>query len=381
MRTVLINGRVLVGDTLRDDVAVVVEGGRIAALAEAGALPDGERFDLKGRRLLPGFIDVQVNGGGGVLFNDAPTVEGLAAIAGVHRRFGATGILPTLISDDLEVIDRAMRAVEAAIDQGVPGILGIHVEGPFLSAQRRGIHSLDRLRDLDEEGLALITSLTRGKTLVTVAPEAATPRMIARMAAAGVVVSIGHTNATYDEAREALAHGAAGVTHLFNAMSQLGNREPGVVGAALENPDCWCGLIVDGRHVHDASLRIALRAHPLDRFMLVTDAMPSVGLTDKSFLLHGRRITVRDGVCMDEDGVLAGADLDMASAVRNSMERLGLTLAQAAHMASGAPAAFLGLADTHGRIAPGFTADLVLLDDDGRADAVWVRGRRQDQAG
>ena len=374
MRTVLINGRVLTGDGLRDDVAVVLDGDRIADVVDTASALDAERDDLGGGTLLPGFIDTQVNGGGGVLFNDEPTVEGVAAIAAAHRRFGTTGFLPTLISDDLDVIDRAMRAVEAAIEQGVPGVLGIHIEGPYLSARRRGIHSLDRLRDLDEEGLALLTSLKRGRTLVTVAPEAAPPAMISRLAAAGVVVAIGHTNAGYDEARRALDAGATGVTHLFNAMSQLGNREPGVVGAALDDPNCWCGLIVDGRHVHDATLKIALRARPLDRFMLVTDAMPSVGMTDKVFELHGRRITVQDGVCMDEHGTLAGADLDMALAVRNSIDRLGLTIAQASQMASGAPAAFLGLQQTRGRIAPGFVADLVALDDQGRVKTVLIAG-------
>lgn len=376
MRQVLINGRVLVGDEFRDDVAVAIDDTHIAAVAPAGEAGEGERIDLGGATLTPGFIDTQVNGGGGVLFNDAPTVEGVAAIGAAHRRFGTTGFLPTLISDDLAVIDQAMRAVEAAIAQGVPGVLGIHIEGPFLSANRRGIHSLDRLRDLDEEGLRLITSLSRGRTMVTVAPEAATPEMIGRMAEAGVVVSLGHTNATYAEARRALDHGATGVTHLFNAMSQLGNREPGVVGAALDDPNCWCGLIVDGRHVHAATLKIALRARPLDRFMLVTDAMPSVGMAEKSFLLHGRRITVRDGVCMDENGTLAGADLDMAGAVRNAVRDLDLSLAQAARMASAAPAAFLGLERTHGRIAPGAVADLTLLDEDGQVLGTWISGRR-----
>ena len=378
MRTVLTNGRVLTGEGLRDDVAVVLDGDRIADVVAADAAPDGARVDLESGTLLPGFIDTQVNGGGGVLFNDEPTVEGIAAIAAAHRRFGTTGFLPTLISDDLDVIDRAMRAVETAIEQGVPGVLGIHIEGPYLSARRRGIHSLDRLRDLDEEGLSLLTSLKRGRALVTVAPEAATPAMIGRLAAAGVVVAIGHTNASYDEARRVLDAGATGVTHLFNAMSQLGNREPGVVGAALDDPDCWCGLIVDGRHVHDATLKIALRARPLDRFMLVTDAMPSVGMTEKVFDLHGRRITVQNGVCMDENGTLAGADLDMAAAVRNAVERLDLTLPQAAFMAAAAPAAFMGLDDRRGRIAPGMTADLVLLDGDGRAVRTWIGGEGHD---
>ena len=378
MRTVLTNGRVLTGEGLRDDVAVVLDGDRIADVVAADAAPDGARVDLESGTLLPGFIDTQVNGGGGVLFNDEPTVEGIAAIAAAHRRFGTTGFLPTLISDDLDVIDRAMRAVETAIEQGVPGVLGIHIEGPYLSARRRGIHSLDRLRDLDEEGLALLTSLKRGRALGTGAPEAATPAMIGRLAAAGVVVAIGHTNASYDEARRVLDAGATGVTHLFNAMSQLGNREPGVVGAALDDPDCWCGLIVDGRHVHDATLKIALRARPLDRFMLVTDAMPSVGMTEKVFDLHGRRITVQNGVCMDENGTLAGADLDMAAAVRNAVERLDLTLPQAAFMAAAAPAAFMGLDDRRGRIAPGMTADLVLLDGDGRAVRTWIGGEGHD---
>ena len=378
MRTVLTNGRVLTGEGLRDDVAVVLDGDRIADVVAADAAPDGARVDLESGTLLPGFIDTQVNGGGGVLFNDEPTVEGIAAIAAAHRRFGTTGFLPTLISDDLDVIDRAMRAVETAIEQGVPGVLGIHIEGPYLSARRRGIHSLDRLRDLDEEGLALLTSLKRGRALVTVAPEAATPAMIGRLAAAGVVVAIGHTNASYDEARRVLDAGATGVTHLFNAMSQLGNREPGVVGAALDDPDCWCGLIVDGRHVHDATLKIALRARPLDRFMLVTDAMPSVGMTEKVFDLHGRRITVQNGVCMDENGTLAGADLDMAAAVRNAVERLDLTLPQAAFMAAGAPAAFMGLDDQRGRIAPGLAADLVLLDESGRTVRTWIGGQGHD---
>ena len=378
MRTVLINGRVLTGEGLRDDVAVILDGDRIADVVAADSAPGGNRVDLDGGTLLPGFIDTQVNGGGGVLFNDEPTVGGIAAIAAAHRRFGTTGFLPTLISDDLDVIDRAMRAVETAVEQGVPGVLGIHIEGPYLSARRRGIHSLDRLRDLDEEGLALLTSLKRGRTLVTVAPEAATPAMIGRLAAAGVVVAIGHTNAGYDEARRALDAGATGVTHLFNAMSQLGNREPGVVGAALDDPNCWCGLIVDGRHVHDATLKIALRARPLDRFMLVTDAMPSVGMTEKVFDLHGRRITVENGVCMDENGTLAGADLDMAAAVRNAVERLDLTLPQAAFMAAAAPAAFMGLDDRRGRIAPGMTADLVLLDGDGRAVRTWIGGEGHD---
>ena len=270
---------------------------------------------LQGGVLIPGFIDTQVNGGGGVLFNDDPTAEGVAAIGAAHRRFGTTGFLPTLISDDLEVIDHAIDAVEHAISRGVPGVLGIHIEGPFLNVRRKGIHDSSKFRVLEEAQVQRLTRLKGGRTMITLAPEMTTPEMIRRLVAAGAVVSAGHTDADYPTMRAALDAGLTGVTHLFNAMSQLGNRAPGVVGAALEDQSAWCGLIVDGHHVDPVTLKLALRCRPHDRFMLVTDAMPSVGAAADHFHLQGRRILVRNGACRDENGVLAGSDLDMASAL------------------------------------------------------------------
>jgi N-acetylglucosamine-6-phosphate deacetylase len=205
-----------------------------------------------------------------------------------------------------------------------------------------------------------------------------TPGIISKLAAAGVVVSAGHTNATYGEIRTALQHGLTGFTHLFNAMSQLTGRAPGVVGAALEDPASWCGIIVDGRHVDPAVLRIGLRCKRHDRFMLVTDAMPSVGASQKSFSLQGRRISIADGVLVDEEGTLAGSDIDMASTVRNAVGMLGLELPEAARMASRYPAEFLGLGGELGRIAPGYRANLVLVDDDVDVKATWIDGQRQD---
>jgi N-acetylglucosamine-6-phosphate deacetylase len=376
--TALVNGRILSGQDFIGGLGVVLEGERIAAVLpepEARARADAV-VDLEGGRLAPGFIDTQVNGGGGVLFNDELSVEAIEAIGAAHRRFGSTGILPTLISEDLGAIDRAMRAVEAAIAKGAPGVLGIHVEGPFLNAARAGIHDSAKFRILDEEAAALLTSLKAGRTLVTLAPERTTPEMIRRLVAGGVVVSAGHTDASYDETRAALGAGLSGFTHLFNAMSPLASREPGVVGAALEDDSAWCGVIVDGRHVHSAVLKLALRARPLERFMLVTDAMPTVGLAEKSFVLQGQTITVRDGVCVAPDGTLAGSDLDMARAVRNAVDLLGLTFPDAVRMASLHPAQFLGLDHRMGRIAPGLNADLVLLDEHAGVAATWVAGRR-----
>ncbi|KRA66111.1 N-acetylglucosamine-6-phosphate deacetylase [Caulobacter sp. Root655] len=380
MQLVLVNGRILTRTGIVEGKALAIRDGRIEGVLDSADTPPGtldgaRRHDLDGGLLVPGFIDTQVNGGGGVLFNDATTVEAIAAIGAAHRPYGTTGFLPTLISDDLAVVDAAMRAAEQAIEAGVPGVLGVHIEGPFLNVKRKGIHDPSKFRVLDDEAVALLSSLKRGKTLVTLAPETTTPDMVRQLVAAGVTVAAGHTNAAYGTTRKALDAGLTGFTHLFNAMSPLTSREPGVVGAALESQSAWCGIIVDGRHVDPAVLRIALRTRPLDRFMLVTDAMPTVGMIDKSFDLQGRHIRVVDGVCVDDHGTLAGSDLDMVGAVRNAVSMLGLSLEDAVTIASRAPAAFLGLAAERGTIAAGQAADLVLLDDDLRVRETWIGGR------
>jgi len=377
MATALVNGRLLLDGRFVEGMAVLLEGDRIASVESEADLPSGlERHDLESGLLVPGFIDTQVNGGGSVLFNDAPTVETIRTIGRAHRTFGTTGFLPTLISDDLHVIQSGIEAVEAAIAEGVPGVLGIHIEGPFLNEHRKGIHDADKIRALDEEGYDVLTSMKSGRTMVTVAPECTTPEMIARLVAAGVIVSAGHSNGSYAEVSAAIAAGLSGVTHLFNAMSPLGAREPGVVGAALNDDSTWCGIIVDGQHVSPATLKVALRCKPHDKLMLVTDAMPSVGWGSKEFILQGKRITARDGACFDEDERLAGSDLDMAWAVRNAVELLDLPVETAFAMASAAPATFLGFGRERGKIAAGYQADLALLGDDLIVRETWIGGSR-----
>jgi N-acetylglucosamine-6-phosphate deacetylase len=382
MSLALVNGRMLLGtgrdgDRLTEGRAVLVADGRISQILGAGdrRLRKVRRHDLEGALLLPGFLDSQVNGGGGVLFNDSPSVEAIRAIGRAHRRFGTTGFLPTLISDDLDVVARAIAAVRSAIESGVPGVLGIHIEGPFLNVERKGVHDPAKLRELDTSAVGLLTSLRTGRTLVTLAPEMTTPEIIRGLVAAGVVVSAGHTNATYAQITTALRHGLTGFTHLFNAMSQLTGREPGTVGAALEDAGSWCGIIVDGLHTSPVVLRIALRCKPPERFMLVTDAMPSVGTSFTSFELQGRRILVSGSVCVDEDGRLAGSNIDMASCIRNAVQMLGVSLPQAVRMASEWPAEFLGLGAETGRIAPGYRANLVAADDQLRVLETWIDGR------
>ncbi len=363
------------GASVRQDFAVVIEGERIAAIVPRRELTK----DIPVRRLpdgawlAPGFIDVQVNGGGDVLFNDEPSPEGIAAIVAAHRRFGTTALLPTLISDTAEKMGKALLAVQTMLGRD-PSVLGIHFEGPFLSPEKPGVHDPAMIRGPEPADPALLTSLRGGVTLVTLAPEAVPAGFIGELAAAGVRVSLGHSMATYAQTRAALAEGLTGFTHLFNAMRPLASREGGPIAAALECPAAWYGLIVDGVHVAPPMLRLALRG--AGRPMLVTDAMPPVGGSRSSFLLFGQKIEMREGRCARADGTLAGSALDMATAVRNSVRLMHLPLQDAIRLATEAPARFLGIADRLGRLAPGYRADMVALDPDAiRVLATWVAGK------
>ena len=377
MAIALANGKVLLDDGLHDGVAVLVEGGDVIAVLrdDDPRLRDADVHDLRGGMLLPGFIDAQVNGGGGVLFNNAPTVEAIATIARAHRRFGTTGLLPTLISDDLEVMGAAIDAVREAIARDVPGVLGIHLEGPYLAVARKGTHDAGKFRVPDAAEVELATSLGTGVTLLTLAPEQVPAASIRALVARGAIVAAGHSAASYEQARIGLDAGVRGFTHLYNAMTPLQGREPGVVGAALEDRDSWCGIIVDGVHVHPASLRVALATKPRGKLFLVTDAMPPVGADSPDYTLYGETITARDGVVRNAAGALAGSALDMATAVRNAVSMLGLPLEEAARMASLYPARFLRIDDHRGRIAPGYRADLVLLDDALQVATTWIAGQ------
>ena len=366
------------GLAVHRDRAVLVDGSRIAALVPRRDVPAGVPVAAlpEGLWLAPGFIDTQVNGGGGALFNDTPTPDAVATIVRAHRKFGTTALLPTLITDVPETTAKAIRAVDEAA-ASMPGVIGIHLEGPFLSPERPGVHDPRRLRRPNDDDLAMITAKRRGVTLVTLAPEQVPSGFVSALASAGVRVALGHSMATYLETRAAMADGLTGFTHLFNAMRPLASREPGPVTAALENPAAWFGMIVDGVHVDPAVLRLALRG--LAQPMLVTDAMPPVGANGSAFTLYGDEITVRDGRCLRRDGTLAGSMLDMASAVRNSVDLLGVGLTDALRFASSNPANFLGLGHSLGRLAPDYRADLVAFDPTSiEVVSTWVAGASAD---
>ncbi len=359
------------------EATVVVEDGRVLGV-EPGRVA-GHGVDLPGGAVLaPGLVDLQVNGGGGVLYNDAPTAASALAIARAHRGFGVTTILPTLITDTPARMREAAASIAAAVAEPCGGVGGVHLEGPFLSPLRPGVHDPALIRAIGAQDRALLPALAaRVPVLLTLAPECVADEDLRALAAAGVVLSAGHSAASFERAVESLALGVAGFTHWPNAMAPLAGRDPGVMGAALASPGAWCGVIVDDVHVHPATLRLLLAARPAGAsgpVVLVSDSMPPAGTALDRFVLGGRTILRRGGRLETEDGVLAGADLDLGQAVRNAVSLLGVDGAEALRMASAHPARAAGLHD-RGRLAPGLRADLVLLGPDLVAQGTWVAGR------
>lgn len=387
-----LGARLFDGDTLQTGRALLIGDGQVQAIADPAALPvDAGRVDLNGGILAPGFVDLQVNGGGGVMFNDAPTVRTLATIAAAHARLGATAILPTLITDTPGVTAAAIGAAAQAIHDRVPGIIGLHLEGPHLSLAKKGAHDGDLIRPMEETDLALYCAAAQKLPVLklTVAPETVTPGQIATLTRAGAIVSLGHSDCSVATARQAVQAGATCVTHLFNAMSPLASREPGLVGAALVLGDLSAGVIGDGIHVHPDTLWTALAAKQgPGRVFLVSDAMAVAGTDATEFTLNGRPVTRSDGRLTLADGTLAGADLDLARAVRmiaglGEPQERALDRAQeraqerALAMATSIPAEVVGQGDRLGRLGPGRAADFIWLTDALDLAGVWRDGHRQ----
>ena len=376
MLQAIVNGCIFDGESVHEHKAVLIEGEHIVAVVDPEQVPAdiGASYDLEGGTLIPGFIDLQVNGGGGVLFTAAPTVDSLRTIGAAHRQYGTTGFLPTLITTRFDVMREAVSAVAEAIAIGTPGVLGLHLEGPFLSPERKGVHDAGKFCQLDQTGLDILTSLQVGSTVVTLAPELTSPQMISRLVEEGVIVCGGHSGATYAQTRDALAQGLSGFTHLYNAMTPLQSREPGMVGAALADDDSWFGIIADGHHIHPAAFSVAVAAKKRGGALLVTDAMPTVGSPDTSFILDGKTIVASEGRVTNAEGTLAGSDLNMLSAVNNAAEFARLDWFEAVRMASLYPARALGLERELGAIRPGFRASLLALDSAHRIRTSWING-------
>jgi len=368
--------RVFDGRGWHGQAAALIRDGRIAGVAPWGDVPaDWPQARLPGGAFLaPGFIDLQVNGGGGVLLNDQPTADGMRAIARAHRRLGTTACLPTLITDTREPMRSAIAAARATA--GRDGILGLHLEGPFISPRRPGVHRPDLIRAPEAGDFKDLCALAdAGRSLVTLAPECVPEGFVQKLAATGVRVAIGHSEASAAVVTQAVADGATGVTHLFNAMPPMSAREPGIAGTALAEPRLTAGLIVDGIHVDPVSVRAAFAAKG-DGIALVSDAMPTVGTSLERFELMGRSIRLAQGRLTTDAGTLAGAHLDLATAVRNAVRLAHVSLEDALRAASLTPARFLGLEHERGALLAGARADLVALSDQLSVVATWVSGER-----
>ncbi|MDG1731449.1 MAG: N-acetylglucosamine-6-phosphate deacetylase [Thalassotalea sp.] len=360
------------GQTVRKNICVSIEQGKIISVAKVA----DEKAEKIAGLMAPGFIDVQVNGGGGALFNSAPTVETIKTIGSAHAKFGTTGFLPTLITDQVAVMEQAADAVAKAITENTPGVLGVHFEGPHLSIPKKGVHSPEFIRKISAQEMAVFTRQDLGKVVVTLAPENVAIEDIKTLVAAGVRVCLGHSNADFDTVCNALSAGATGFNHLFNAMSAFQAREPGMVGAALLDDNSWCGIIIDGHHVHYDAAKLAIRAKANGKIMLVTDAMPPVGTTDESFPFFDSKV-IRTGDRLNAlTGELAGSCLDMAGAVINTIKHLDIEPNEALRMASLYPASFLQLDNELGRLQPGCSADFVMLDTNYNVTQTWIAGQQ-----
>ncbi|WGL16427.1 N-acetylglucosamine-6-phosphate deacetylase [Microbulbifer bruguierae] len=357
------------GEVIHRNVALTIDQGRVVAV---GGEPAAGAVSLRGL-LAPGLIDVQVNGGGGALFNNDTTVNALGKMSAAHARYGTTGFMPTLITDEVGVMQKAADAVSAAIKEGVPGVLGVHFEGPHLSVPKKGTHEEKFIRPLSDAELAVFARDDLGLKMVTLAPENVAPQDIATLVALGVKVCLGHSNADGDTVAAAIAAGATGFTHLYNAMSPLHSRDPGMVGMALISDGCWCGLIADGHHVSPAAMTLALKAKPRGKVMLVTDAMSLVGSDEMSFPLFDRVVTRHGDKLTSTTGELAGSHLDMIGAVRNIRDWCGVELTEALRMAGLYPAEYLGT--DAGRLVAGAPADMILIDDQLQVQKTWIGGR------
>jgi N-acetylglucosamine-6-phosphate deacetylase len=381
-RKIFTGARIFDGERFHDEKALVVSGGRVEAIAALNDLPAGETISLDGGVLSAGFIDAQVNGGGGRMLNDEPSAESMYIIADGHRRYGTTALLPTLITDTADATKAAIAAAKEAVKTN-HGVVGLHLEGPHLAPARKGAHLAELMRPVEDTDVAAFIQAREaiGYLLVTLAAEQVSVRQVRELAEGGVTVSIGHSDCSSEQADARFDAGARGVTHLFNAMSQMGHRTPGLVGAAIDHPATWCGVIADGHHVDPKALRTALRAKRGEgKLFLVSDAMSLVGSDKNSFTLNGRSVHRESGGFCSKvvlsDGTLAGSDVDMASSIRYCVAYLDLTLAEALRMATLYPARFLRLED-RGQLRPGFRADFVHLTDQTEVTAAWISGERK----
>ncbi|MGL4829311.1 MAG: N-acetylglucosamine-6-phosphate deacetylase [Vibrio sp.] len=371
----LTNCKIFTGNDVLVNHAVIINDDKIEAVCPIESLPsDIKIIDLNDANLSPGFIDLQLNGCGGVMFNDEITAKTIGIMHKANLKSGCTSFLPTLITSSDENMRQAIAAAREYQKQYPNHSLGLHLEGPYLNVMKKGIHSVDFIRPSDDEMIETMCANRDVISKVTLAPENNKSEHIEKLVTAGIVVSIGHTNATYTEARQGFESGITFATHLFNAMTPMVGREPGVVGAIYDTPEVYAGIIADGFHVDYANIRIA---HKLkgEKLVLVTDATAPAGAEMDHFIFVGKKVYYRDGKCVDENGTLGGSALTMIEAVQNTVEHVGIALDEALRMATLYPAKAIGVDHKLGRIKKGMIANLTVFDRNFKVKATVVNGQ------
>ncbi|KAB8039531.1 N-acetylglucosamine-6-phosphate deacetylase [Silvanigrella paludirubra] len=363
----LTNACLFDGNSFIKNKNIYIKDGKIIDISSKKNKNNYQEIDVNKNIVCPGFIDIQLNGGGGAFFNDNPSIEHLKKMALAHLTFGTTSFLPTFITDDKNKIPLAISCINKALSQKMSGILGIHLEGPFLNKEKKGIHPSKFIRLPNEADIDNIIKIKEGIVLVTLAPEMVEANFIKRLIENKVIVFAGHTNATYEKMNESFQLGIKGVTHLFNACSPLSSREPGVVGASLLHENSWCGIIADGHHVSFETIKLAFKTKAKNKFILVSDAMSPVGTELESFYINENKIFVKNGKYVDQSGTLAGSAITVYDAFKNLLSKNLVTLEESLQMSSTNAAQCLGIDNEKslfkkGRVLPHFDADLLILN-------------------
>lgn len=369
----LVNGKIFDGDKFLDNKVLLIENDKIVKISNV--IPEGiEVIDLKGKIVTSGFIDNQINGCGGVLFNDEISLKTLNIMKETNLKSGTTSFLPTLITTIDENIEKALELFKNTEDMEEYGVLGLHIEGPYISLEKKGIHNPKFIRVMSDEIIKKIAEHGKYIKTMTIAPEKAKVEHLDMLKKSGIPLAIGHTNATYDEVMEKISY-YSNVTHLFNAMRGLDTREPGVIGAVFENKNLYSGIIVDGIHVHFKSVKIAKEILG-DKLYLVTDAVAPTGTNMEFFMFEGNKVLYKDGKCISPDGTLGGSSLTMIEGVQNLVKHVGLTVEEALRMATSLPAKAIGVENRFGFIKENYEANLVVLTENLEIDTVIFRGKR-----
>ena len=374
MKKALLGSQIFCGERFYDHHALLIDGKSIIEIVDENNIPNAfNKIELDQGILAPGFIDLQVNGGGGILFNNRPTKESLNTIINAHQFFGTTSIMPTVISDSIKVLTKCTRAVTQEIKKN-SALLGIHIEGPFFSLKYRGVHQKKYISKLSSEYLELFSNLKEYPVILTLAPECISMKDLNHLASLGIKIMAGHTDASYDELEQAAKNNLNGFTHLFNAMSQMSAREPGAVGAALDFDNLYASIIVDLHHVHHSLIELAYQKKPIGKLFFISDSMATINHGEPTFELYDEVVSEQNGRITNAEGKLAGSSITQIDAVKNAYQKCNIPLDHALAMASRYPAEFIGVDRYLGSLKPNYRADLVHFDSNFKVNNVWTSG-------